>query len=75
VATQVAQRPLTGFCLTVGVSLLRDVPDFFYAPGARAALQTFGPARDGSCSAGLGNGGGPEPALFRCFYLSLARIS
>src|SRR3982074_31933 len=38
---KLAQCPLTGFCLTVGVSLLRDVPDFFYAPGAPAALQTF----------------------------------
>jgi two-component system LytT family sensor kinase len=53
---KLAQRPLTGFCLTVGVSLLRDVPDFFYAPGTRATLQTFGqlgmaPALQGSGTA------------------------
>jgi two-component system, LytTR family, sensor kinase len=38
---KVAQRPLTGFCLTFGVSLLRDGSTFFYAPGVRATLQTF----------------------------------
>jgi two-component system LytT family sensor kinase len=36
-----AQRPLTGFCLTFAVSLLRDSSTFFYAPGVRATLQTF----------------------------------
>jgi two-component system, LytTR family, sensor kinase len=36
-----AQRPLTGFCLTFAVSLLRDGSTFFYAPGVRATLQTF----------------------------------
>jgi two-component system LytT family sensor kinase len=35
-----AQRPLTGFCLTFAVSLLRD-GSTFYAPGVRATLQTF----------------------------------
>jgi two-component system, LytTR family, sensor kinase len=53
---KMTQRPLTGFCLTVGVSLLRDGPNFFYAPGARSALQTFGqlgmaPALQGSGTA------------------------
>jgi LytS/YehU family sensor histidine kinase len=37
-----AQRPLTGFCLTVGVSLLRDGPNLFYVPSAPAILQTLG---------------------------------
>jgi two-component system LytT family sensor kinase len=39
---KMAQRPLTGFCLTVGVSLLRDGANFFYVPSAPAILQTFG---------------------------------
>jgi two-component system, LytTR family, sensor kinase len=38
---KMAQRPLTGFFVTVGVSLLRDGPNAFYAPGPRAILQTF----------------------------------
>jgi two-component system, LytTR family, sensor kinase len=38
---KMAQRPLTGFCVTVGVSLLRDSSTFFYDPGVRATLQTF----------------------------------
>jgi two-component system, LytTR family, sensor kinase len=36
-----AQRPLTGFCLTFAVSLLRNSSTFFYAPGVGATLQTF----------------------------------
>ena len=51
---KLAQCPLTGFCLTVGVSLLRDVPDFFYAPGARATLQTFGQLGMAPALQGLG---------------------
>jgi len=39
---KVAQHPLTGFCLTFGVSLVRDASTFFYAPGVRPTLQTFG---------------------------------
>jgi two-component system, LytTR family, sensor kinase len=33
-----AQRPITGFCLTLGISLLRTALVSFYAPNARAAL-------------------------------------
>jgi two-component system, LytTR family, sensor kinase len=39
---KMAQHPFTGFCLTVGVSLLRDGSNFFYASGARTILQTLG---------------------------------
>jgi two-component system LytT family sensor kinase len=39
---KMAQRPLTGFCVTVGVSLLRDGPNLFYVPSAPAILQTLG---------------------------------
>ncbi len=35
---KLAAHPLTGFCLTFGVSLLRSGLTFFYAPGSRAAL-------------------------------------
>jgi two-component system LytT family sensor kinase len=38
---KLAQHPLTGFCLTLAVSLLRSGLIFFYAPNARAALDTF----------------------------------
>jgi two-component system LytT family sensor kinase len=38
---KMAQRPLTGFCVTVGVSLLRDSSTLFYAPGIWVTLQTF----------------------------------
>jgi len=34
-----AQHPLTGFCLTLGVSLLRSGLIFFFAPHSPAALQ------------------------------------
>jgi two-component system LytT family sensor kinase len=36
---RLAQRPLTGFCLTFGVSLLRTGLIFFFAPHSPAALQ------------------------------------
>jgi len=39
---EVAQRPWTGFCLTLGVSLLRDGLIFFYVPGVHKTLRTFG---------------------------------
>jgi len=39
---KVAQRPLIGFCLTFGVSLLRDGPNYFYVPASGAILETFG---------------------------------
>ena len=39
---KVAQRPLIGFCLTFGVSLLRDSPNYFYIPFSGATLETLG---------------------------------
>jgi two-component system, LytTR family, sensor kinase len=39
---KLAQRPLTGFCLTFAVSLLRGSLIFFNASGARAGPHTFG---------------------------------
>jgi two-component system LytT family sensor kinase len=39
---KLAQHPLTGFCLTLAVSLLRNGFVFFYAPNAQASLYTFG---------------------------------
>ncbi len=39
---KVAQRPLIGFCLAFGVSLLRDGPNYFYVPGSGATLETLG---------------------------------
>jgi two-component system sensor histidine kinase LytS len=38
---KLAQHPLTGFCLTLVVSLLRSGLIFFYAPNPRATLPTF----------------------------------
>src|ERR1700720_2620483 len=38
---KLAQHPLTGFCLTLGVSLLRNGLIFFYASHSRAALHRF----------------------------------
>ena len=35
---KLAQHPLTGFCLTLGVSLLRSGLTFIYAPDSRGAL-------------------------------------
>ena len=37
----VAQHPLTGFCLTFGISLLRNGLTFFYAPNSHASLHMF----------------------------------
>jgi LytS/YehU family sensor histidine kinase len=39
---KVAQRPLIGFCLTFGVSVLRDSPNYFYIPFSGATLETLG---------------------------------
>jgi two-component system LytT family sensor kinase len=36
---RLAQHPMTGFCLTLGVSLLRSCLIFFFAPHSPAALQ------------------------------------
>jgi two-component system sensor histidine kinase LytS len=38
---KLAQHPLTGFCLTLGVSLLRSGLIFLYAPHSRTALHRF----------------------------------
>jgi len=38
---RVAQHPLTGFCLTFGVSLLRNGLTFFYAPNSYPSLHMF----------------------------------
>jgi two-component system, LytTR family, sensor kinase len=38
---KLAQHPLTGFCLTLGVSLLRSGLMFLYAPHSRTALHRF----------------------------------
>src|SRR6202045_918517 len=39
---KLAQHPLTGFCLTLGVSLLRDGLILLCVPGARAGAQMYG---------------------------------
>ena len=39
---KLAQHPLTGFCLTLAISLLRSGLVLFYAPHARAVLPAFG---------------------------------
>src|ERR1700719_3285498 len=39
---RLAQHPVTGFFLTLGVSLLRNGLIFFLAPGARAGAQMYG---------------------------------
>ena len=51
---KLAQHPLTGFCLTVSVSLLRSGLMFFYAPAARGALHTLSQAGMASVLQGLG---------------------
>jgi len=51
---EVAQRPWTGFCVTLGVSLLRDGLTFFYAPGVHETLKTFGEIGMGPVLQGLG---------------------
>ena len=38
---KLAQHPLTGFCLTLAVSLLRSGLIFFYAPNTQASRHTF----------------------------------
>src|SRR3984957_5795315 len=38
---KLAQHPLTGFCLTLGISLLRNGLIFLYAPHSRTALHRF----------------------------------
>jgi two-component system, LytTR family, sensor kinase len=39
---KLARHPLTGFCLTLGVSLLRRGLSFFYAPNSHPALHGLG---------------------------------
>jgi two-component system, LytTR family, sensor kinase len=39
---KVAQRPVIGFCLTFGVSVLLDSPTYFYIPFSGATLETLG---------------------------------
>ena len=39
---KIAQRPLIGFCLTFGVSVLRDSPNYLYIPFSGATLETLG---------------------------------
>ena len=51
---QVAQRPLTGFCVTFGVSLLRDGLTFLYAQNAQGTLKIFGVIGIGPVLHGLG---------------------
>src|ERR1700716_2904186 len=51
---EVAQRPWTGFCVTLGVSLLRDGLTFFYTPGVHETLKTFGEIGMGPVLQGLG---------------------
>ena len=38
---KLAQHPLTGLCLTLGISLLRSGLIFFYAPGSHATLPSL----------------------------------
>jgi two-component system sensor histidine kinase LytS len=51
---KLAQHPLTGFCLTLAVSLLRSGLMFFYAPDSRAALHLFGAIGMAAVLQGLG---------------------
>ena len=51
---KVAQHPLTGFCLTSVVSLLRSGLVFFFASGARAGLRPFGHTEMAAVLQGLG---------------------
>jgi two-component system LytT family sensor kinase len=50
---EIAQRPSTGFALTAGVSLLRDVLIAIYAPG-ESGLKTFGELTGAPILQGLG---------------------
>jgi two-component system sensor histidine kinase LytS len=51
---KLAQHPLTGFCLTSVVSLLRSGLVFFFASGARAGLHPFGQIQMAAVLQGLG---------------------
>jgi len=51
---KVAQHPLTGFCLTSVVSLLRSGLVFFFASGARPGLHPFGQIEIAALLQGLG---------------------
>jgi two-component system sensor histidine kinase LytS len=51
---RLAQHPLTGFCLTFSVSLLRSGLIFFYAPGSGAALPRLEEIGVGPVLQGLG---------------------
>jgi two-component system, LytTR family, sensor kinase len=51
---KLAQHPLTGFCLTSVVSLLRSSLVFFFSPGARAGLPPFGHIEMAAVLQGLG---------------------
>jgi two-component system, LytTR family, sensor kinase len=53
---KLAQHPLTGFCLTLGVSLLRSGLIFLYAPGSRAAPHRFEDIGIAPVLQGLGTG-------------------
>ena len=50
---KLAQHPLTGFCLTLGVSLLRNGL-FYYSPNARAPLHTLEQIGTAAVLQGLG---------------------
>jgi two-component system, LytTR family, sensor kinase len=51
---RLAQHPLTGFCLTLGTSLLRSGLIFFHAPGLRAGLPRIEEIGMGPVLQGLG---------------------
>jgi len=51
---KLAQQPLTGFCLTLGVSLVRTGLIFFFAPHSPAALYGIGDVGMASLLHGLG---------------------
>ena len=51
---KLAQHPLTGFCLTSAVSLLRSGLVFFFASGARAGPHPFGQIEVAAVLQGLG---------------------
>ena len=51
---RLAQRPLTGFCLTFVISVLRDSLVFFYSPGAQATVKTLGEIGTAPVLQGLG---------------------
>jgi two-component system sensor histidine kinase LytS len=51
---KLAQHPLTGFCLTSVVSLLRSGLVFFFGSGARAGLHSYGQIEMAAVLQGLG---------------------